>query len=64
MLLDPNLITYIFNRNSGIQLKPMYMPRGYKISDFTIFYGEDDNSTLEHIERFITQYGEGNHNKF
>ena len=33
-------------------------PRGYKILDFSLFYGEDDQSTLEHVVRFTMQYGE------
>ena len=29
--------------------------RGYRISDFSLFYGEDGQSTLEHVARFIVQ---------
>ena len=33
-------------------------PRGYRIPDFSLFFGEDDQSTLEHVARFIVQCGE------
>ena len=33
-------------------------PRGYMISDFSLFFGEDYQSTLEHVARFTVQYGE------
>ena len=29
--------------------------RGYRISDFSLFFGEDGQSTLEHIARFTMQ---------
>lgn len=32
-------------------------PRGYKRPDFTLFSGEDDYSTVEHICRFTVQCG-------
>ena len=32
--------------------------RGYKISDFSLFSREDDQSTLEHVAGFIVQCGE------
>ena len=30
----------------------------YKVPDFTKFYGQDDTSTMEHVNRFIIQCGE------
>ena len=33
-------------------------PRGYMIPDFTLFSGEDGQSTREHVTRFIVQCGE------
>ena len=33
-------------------------PRGYRISDFSLFFGEDGQSTLEHLARFTMQCGE------
>ena len=33
-------------------------PRGYRILDFSLFSGEDGQSTLEHIARFTVQCGE------
>ena len=32
--------------------------RGYKILDFSLFFGEDSQSAFEHIARFIVQCGE------
>ena len=33
-------------------------PRGYRIPDFSLFSGEDNQSTLEHVARFTVQCGE------
>ena len=33
-------------------------PRGYRIPKFSLFSGEDGQSTLKHIARFTIQYGE------
>ena len=33
-------------------------PRGYRILDLSLFSGEDNQSTLEHIARFTMQCGE------
>ena len=33
-------------------------PREYMILDFSLFSGEDGQSTLEHVARFIVQCGE------
>ena len=32
--------------------------RGYRIPDFSLFFGEDGQSTLEHVARFTVQCGE------
>jgi hypothetical protein len=34
-----------------------FLPR-FKVPDFTKFSGQDETSTMEHITRFIIQYGE------
>jgi hypothetical protein len=34
------------------------VPNRYKVLDFTKFSGQDDTSTLEHVNRFIIQCGE------
>jgi len=34
------------------------LPNRYKVSDFTKFSGQDDTSTMEHVNRFIIQCGE------
>ena len=33
-------------------------PRGYRIPDFSLFFREDGQSTLEHVARFTVQCGE------
>ena len=33
-------------------------PEGYRIPDFSLFFGEDGQSTLEHVARFTIQCGE------
>ena len=34
------------------------LPNRYKVPDFTKFSGQDDTSTMEHVHRFIIQFGE------
>jgi len=34
------------------------LPNRYKVPDFTKFSGQDDTSTMEHVNRFIIQCGE------
>ena len=38
--------------------------REYEIPDFTIFLGEDEKSTMEHISRFTAQCGKANQNEY
>ena len=33
-------------------------PRGYKIPNFSLYFGEYGQSTPEHVARFTVQYGE------
>ena len=33
-------------------------PRGYRILDFSLLFGEDGQSTIEHVARFTMQCGE------
>uniref|UniRef100_A0A2N9G346 Uncharacterized protein n=1 Tax=Fagus sylvatica TaxID=28930 RepID=A0A2N9G346_FAGSY len=37
-------------------------PRGFKIPDFTMFSGDDEKTTIEHISRFTVQCGEYSNN--
>ena len=34
------------------------LPHRYKVPDFSKFLGQDDISTMEHINRFLVQCGE------
>ena len=38
-------------------------PRGYKVLEFSLFSGEDGQSTSEHVARFTVQYGELTNNE-
>ena len=33
-------------------------PRGYRVPKFTLFFGEEGQSTLEHVAKFTIQCGE------
>ena len=33
-------------------------PKGYRVPEFSLFFGKNGQSTLEHIARFTIQYGE------
>jgi hypothetical protein len=37
-------------------------PRGYRVSEFSKFNGEDGKTTLEHVSQFILQCGEASAN--
>ena len=39
-------------------------PRGYKMPDFSLFNGEREQSTIEHIARFTTQCSEFTNHDF
>ena len=39
-------------------------PRGFRIPDFTLFYGTGNQSTIEHIARFAAQCGEFTNHDF
>ena len=40
-------------------------PRGYRIPEFSLFSVEDEQSTLEHVDKFTMQCGElANHENF
>ena len=39
-------------------------PRGYKMPDFSLFNGEREQSTIEHVARFTTQCGEFTNHDF
>ena len=39
-------------------------PRGFRIPDFALFYGNGNQSTVEHIARFAAQCGEFTNNDY
>ena len=38
--------------------------RGFKMPDFAVFTGEEDQSTVEHVGRFLAQCGEAGTNEY
>jgi len=56
--IKPKVNTYSY----GTPYPPAYdlipLPNRYKVPDFTKFSGQDDTSTMEHVNRFIIQCGE------
>jgi len=56
--IKPKVNTYSYRTPypPGYDLIPL--PNWYKVPDFTKFSGQDDTSTMEHVNRFIIQCGE------
>jgi len=56
--IKPKVNTYSYRT----QYPPAYdlipLPNRYKVPDFTKFSGQDDTSSMEHVNRFIIQCGE------
>jgi len=56
--IKPKVNTYSYR----IPYPPAYdlipLPNRYKVPNFTKFFGQDDTSTMEHVNRFIIQCGE------
>jgi len=56
--IKPKVNTYSY----WTQYPPAYylipLPNWYKVPNFTKFYGQDDTSTMEHVNQFVTQCGE------
>ena len=42
----------------------MPLSREFEVSDFTIFSGEDEKFTIEHISQFTIQCGKANQNEY
>jgi len=54
----PKVNTYSYRTPYPPAYDLIPLPNWYKVSDFTKFSGQDDTSTMEHVNRFIIQCGE------
>jgi hypothetical protein len=50
--------TYSYRTPYPLAYDLILLPNRYKVPDFTKFSGQDDTSTMEHVNRFIIQCGE------
>jgi hypothetical protein len=57
-VIKPKVNTYSYQTPYPPAYDLIPLPNRYKVPDFTKFSGQDDTSTMEHINRFIIQCGE------
>jgi len=56
--IKPKVNTYSYRAPYPPAYDLIQLPNRYKVPDFTKFSGQDDTSTMEHVNRFIIQCGE------
>jgi len=56
--IKPKVNTYSYQTPYPPAYDLIPLPNRYKVPDFTKFSGQDDTSTMEHVNRFIIQGGE------
>jgi len=56
--IKPKVNTYSYRTPYPPAYDLIPLPNRYKVPDFTKFSGQDDTSTMEHVNRFIIQCGE------
>jgi hypothetical protein len=56
--IKPKVNTYSYRTPYPPAYDLVPLPNRYKVPDFTKFSGQDDTSTMEHVNRFIIQCGE------
>jgi len=56
--IKPKVNTYSYRTPYPPTYDLIPLPNWYKVPDFTKFSGQDDTSTMEHVNRFIIQCGE------
>ena len=56
--IKPKVNTYSYWTPCPLAFDLIPLPNQYKVPDFTKFSGQDDTSTMEHVNRFIIQCGE------
>ena len=47
----------VYRRPYPAYIDQVEIPQGYKVPNFTLFSGEGEQSTIEHIGRFVVQCG-------
>jgi hypothetical protein len=60
--LKPKRQTYMYKTPYPSHYDQIAYPPRFKMPDFTKFSGQDDTSTVEHVNRFIIQCGEAANN--
>jgi len=56
--IKPKVNTYSYRTPYPPAYDLILLPNQYKVPDLTKFSGQDDTSTMEHVNRFIIQCGE------
>jgi len=56
--IKPKVNTYSYRTPYPPAYDLIPLPNRYKVLDFTKFSGQDDTSTMKHVNRFIIQCGE------
>ena len=56
--LKPKQQTYMYRTPYPPSYDLIPLPHRYKVPDFTKFMGQDDTSTIEHVNRYLIQCGE------
>jgi hypothetical protein len=56
--IKPKVNTYSYRTPYSPAYDLISLPNRYKVPDFTKFSGQDDTSTIEHVNRFIIHCGE------
>ena len=56
--IKPKVNTYCYRTSYPPAYDLIPLPHRYKVPNFTKFFGQDDTSTMEHVNRFIIQCGE------
>jgi len=56
--MKPKVNTYSYRTPYPLAYDLIRLPNQYKVPDFTKFPGQDDTSTMVHVNRFIIQCGE------
>jgi len=51
--IKPKVNTYSYRTPFPPAYDLIPLPNRYKVPDFTKFFGQDDTSTMEHVNRFI-----------
>ena len=56
--LKPNGLTFSYKRPYPEWYNLVALPTNYRLPEFAKFTGQDSTSTIEHVNRYLTQLGE------